>query len=47
MLLQICLKVGLGYLPMLYYTNEVELKNKILKDEVEQKSSELPDFLTR
>ena len=32
---------------MPYYTNEVESKNKILKDEVEHKSSELPDSINK
>ena len=40
-------KAGLGSPPLPYYTNEVESKNKILKDEVEHKKSELPDFVNK
>ena len=37
----------MGCPPLPYYTNEVESKNKILKDEVEHKRSELPDFVDK
>ena len=47
MLPDIRIKAGLGCPPMPYYTNEVESKNKILEDEVEHKSSELPDFINK
>ena len=45
MLPQIRLKAGLGYPPMPYYTNVVESKNKILKDEISPVS--FPILLTR
>lgn len=40
-------KAGLGSPPSPYYTNEVESKNKVLKEEVQYKSSQLPDLFTR
>ena len=40
-------KAGLGSPPLSYYTNEVESKNKILKDEVNHKKLELPDFVSK
>ena len=40
-------KAGLGCLPAPYYTNEVESKNKILKDEVKHRHTELPDFVEK
>ena len=40
-------KAGLGSPPTPYYTNEVESKNKLLKEEVEYKSSQLPEFLEK
>ena len=47
MLPKINIKAGLGCPPMPYYTNEVESKNRILKDQVEYKSAELPDFINK
>ena len=44
MLPEVHIKAGLGSPPMLYYTNK---KNIILKDEVEHKSSKLPDFVDK
>ena len=38
-------KAGLGCPPEPYYTNEVESKNKLLKEEVQYKKSQLPDFI--
>ena len=40
-------KAGLGSPPTPYYTNEVESKNKLLKEEVQYKSSQLPDFVEK
>jgi len=40
-------KAGLGSPPLPCYTNEVESKNKILKDEVNHKKLELPDFVSK
>lgn len=40
-------KAGLGCPPAPYYTNEVESKNKILKDEVEHRHTDLPDFVDK
>ena len=40
-------KAGLGSPSFPYYTNKVESKNKILKDEVEHKKSELTDFMNK
>ena len=40
-------KAGLGCLPAPYYTSEVESKNKILKNEVEHRYNELPDFVEK
>lgn len=40
-------KAGLGNPPTPYYTNEVESKNKLLKEEVEYKSSQLPEFIEK
>ena len=39
-------KAGLGSPPTPYYTNEVESKNKVLK-EVQYKSSQLPEFVEK
>ena len=38
---------GLGSPPEPYYTNEVESMNKLLKEEVNYKSSQLPDFVEK
>ena len=38
---------GLGCPPEPYYTNEVESKNKLIKEEVQYKKSQLPDFITK
>lgn len=40
-------KAGLGCPPAPCYTNEVESKNKILKDEVEHRHTELPHFVDK
>ena len=40
-------KAGLGSPPSPYYTNEVESKNKMLKEEVQYKSTQLPDFVDK
>ena len=40
-------KAGLGCPPEPYYTNEVESKNKLLKEEVQYKKSQLPDFINK
>ena len=40
-------KAGLGSPPAPYYTNEVESKNKLLKDEVQYKYSSLPAFVNK
>ena len=40
-------RAGLGSPPLPYYTNEVESKNKILKDEVDHKKLQLPDFVNQ
>ena len=40
-------KAGLGSPPAPYYTNEVESKNKLLKDEVQYKYSSLPEFVNK
>lgn len=40
-------KAGLGSPPTPYYTNEVESKNKLLKEEVQYKSSQLPEFVEK
>ena len=40
-------KAGLGDLPSPYYTNEVESKNKILKEAVSYKSTQLPEFVNK
>lgn len=40
-------KARLGYPPGPYYTNEVESKNKLLKEEVQCKKSQLPDFVNK
>ena len=47
MLPEICTKARLGYPPVPYYTNKVESKNKVLKDELEHKKSELTDFVDK
>ena len=47
MLPEIRTMAGLGCPPVPYYTNEVESKNKVLKDEVEHKKSEFPDFIDK
>ena len=47
MLPSIRTKAGLGFPPTPCYTNEVESKNKILKDEVEHRHTELPDFVDK
>ena len=38
-------KAGLGSPPSCYYTNEVESKNMVLKEKVQYKSSQLPEFV--
>ena len=40
-------KAGLGSPPTPYYTNEVESKNRVLKEAVFYKSSQLPDFIQK
>ena len=40
-------RAGLGSPPLPYYTNEVESKNKVLKDEVDHKKLQLPDFVIK
>ena len=40
-------KAGLGSPPTPYYTNEVESKNRVLKEEVLYKSCQLPDFIQK
>ena len=40
-------KAGLGSPPSPYYTNEVESKNKVLKEKVAYKSSQLPEFVEK
>ena len=40
-------RAGLGSPPEPYYTNAVESKNKLLKEEVQYKSSQLPDFVEK
>ena len=40
-------KAGLGSPPSPYYTNEVESKNKVLKEKVEYKSCQLPEFVEK
>ena len=40
-------KAGLGSPPAPYYTNEVESKNKVLKDEMQYKSAKLPEFIDK
>ena len=40
-------RAGLGSPPSPYYTNEVESKNKLLKEAVQYKSSQLPDFIEK
>ena len=40
-------KAGLGSPPTPYYTNEVESKNKLLKEEIQYKSSQLPEFVEK
>lgn len=47
MLQDVRIKAGLGSPPSPYYTNEVESKNKVLKEAVEYKSSQLPDFIDK
>ena len=47
MLQDVCEKAGLGSPPSPYYTNEVESKNKVVKEEVQYKSSQLPDFIDK
>ena len=38
---------GLGSPPEPYYTNEVESKNKVIKEEVQYKKSDLPEFVQK
>ena len=38
-------KAGLGSPPQPYYTNEVESKNNILKQQVKHKKQDLPAFI--
>jgi hypothetical protein len=40
-------KAGLVSPPTPYYTNEVESKNKLLEEEVQYKSSQLPEFVDK
>ena len=40
-------KAGLGSPPAPSYTNEVESKNKVLKDEMQYKSAQLPEFVDK
>ena len=40
-------KAGLGSPPSRYYTNEVESKNMVLKEKVQYKSSQLPEFVEK
>ena len=40
-------KAGLGCPPEPYYTNEVESKNKVIKEEVQYKRSQLPEFVEK
>ena len=40
-------KSGLGLPPAPYYTNEVESKNRSLKDALEHSHTELPDFVDK
>ena len=47
MLLSVRENAGLGSPPSPYYTNEVESKNRVLKQAVEYKSSQLPDFVDK
>ena len=47
MLLTTCLKTSARKLAPTPYYNEVELKNKLLKEEVQYKSSQLPDFIEK
>ena len=47
MLQDVRVKAGLGCPPSPYYTNEVESKNRVLKEEVQYKSSQLPDFVDK
>ena len=43
----VCEKPGLGSFPSPYYTNEVESKNKVLKEKVEYRSCQLPEFVEK
>lgn len=47
MLQNVRTKAGLGSPPSPYYTNEVESKNRVLKEAVQYKSSQLPDFIEK
>ena len=47
MLKEVREKAGLGSPPAPYYTNDVESKNKLLKDTVQYKSSQLPEFIEK
>jgi len=40
-------RAGLGSPPSPYYTNEVESKNWVLKEEVAYQTSQLPDFIQK
>ena len=40
-------RAGLGCPPSPYYTNEVESKNRVLKEAVQYKSSQLPEFIEK
>ena len=38
-------QVGLGSPPTPYYTNDIESKNNILKQHLQRKASQLPEFV--
>ena len=40
-------RAGLGCPPSPYYTNEVESNNRVLKEAVQYKSSQLPEFIEK
>lgn len=47
MIQDVRIKAGLGSPPSPYYTNEVESKNRVLKEAVQYKSSQLPEFVEK
>ena len=46
MLKQLRIKAGLGHPPEPFYTNDVESQNRVIKQQMNYKAQELPEFIS-